>query len=181
MGLHQHHNNTRATPTHSDKTHPPVLTPTTARPPAGCTPSPSPRSRAPSAFTGYAFHVAEALLVFANELLLPLMFPIHMGLHRIYHLLTTLIHEGGVCRRVERLPRTLSPDSAAPIRATLLHLSPAPKSSHNLPIGGFASYICVVEVLLNRPSRCRHGGPTSCLPAQPLRRPRSRPLVLSQI
>ncbi|KIZ04044.1 sterol desaturase [Monoraphidium neglectum] len=48
-----------------------------------------------SAFTGYAFHVAEALLVFANELLLPLMFPIHMGLHRIYHLLTTLIHEAG--------------------------------------------------------------------------------------
>ncbi|KAI8471949.1 MAG: hypothetical protein J3K34DRAFT_415708 [Monoraphidium minutum] len=53
------------------------------------------RSRAPSAFTGYAFHVAEALLVFANELLLPLLFPMHMGLHRVYHLLTTLIHEAG--------------------------------------------------------------------------------------
>jgi hypothetical protein len=32
--------------------------------------------------------------VFGNEVLLPFAFPIHMGLHRIYHLATTLIHEG---------------------------------------------------------------------------------------
>lgn len=57
------------------------------------------RSKAPSPFTGYAFHVAEALLVFANEVLLPFCFPLHMGLHRIYHLLTTLIHEGAPRRR----------------------------------------------------------------------------------
>jgi sterol desaturase/sphingolipid hydroxylase (fatty acid hydroxylase superfamily) len=33
--------------------------------------------------------------VFANEALLPFAFPLHMGLHRVYHLLTTLIHEAG--------------------------------------------------------------------------------------
>jgi sterol desaturase/sphingolipid hydroxylase (fatty acid hydroxylase superfamily) len=52
------------------------------------------RSRAPSPFTGYAFHWLEAALVFANELVLPFVFPIHMGVHRVYHLVTTAIHEG---------------------------------------------------------------------------------------
>ncbi|WIA34046.1 hypothetical protein OEZ86_012425 [Tetradesmus obliquus] len=53
------------------------------------------RSTAPSAFTGYAFHVVEALIVFANEVLVCWLFPIHMGLHRIYHIATTVIHEAG--------------------------------------------------------------------------------------
>lgn len=53
------------------------------------------RSTAPSAFTGYAFHVVEALIVFANEILVCFLFPLHMGLHRWYHILTTVIHEGG--------------------------------------------------------------------------------------
>lgn len=53
------------------------------------------RSGTPNAFTGYSFHVAEALLVFANEVIVCFLFPIHMGLHRIYHLFTTIIHEGG--------------------------------------------------------------------------------------
>lgn len=53
------------------------------------------RSKAPSAFTGYSFHVLEAVLVFFNEILVCWMFPIHMGVHRVYHILTTLIHEGG--------------------------------------------------------------------------------------
>ncbi|GFR42198.1 hypothetical protein Agub_g3089 [Astrephomene gubernaculifera] len=53
------------------------------------------KSKAPSAFTGYSFHLAEALLVFANEVLVCWLLPLHMGLHRTYHLLTTLIHEGG--------------------------------------------------------------------------------------
>jgi sterol desaturase/sphingolipid hydroxylase (fatty acid hydroxylase superfamily) len=53
------------------------------------------RSTVPTAFAGYAFHVAEAALVFANELLVCLFFPIHAGLHRAYHLATTLIHVGG--------------------------------------------------------------------------------------
>ncbi|KAG2438498.1 hypothetical protein HXX76_005049 [Chlamydomonas incerta] len=53
------------------------------------------KSKAPSAFTGYSFHVIEALIVFANEVLVCFMFPLHMGLHRAYHLYTTLIHEGG--------------------------------------------------------------------------------------
>ncbi|KXZ52174.1 hypothetical protein GPECTOR_10g803 [Gonium pectorale] len=53
------------------------------------------KSKAPSAFTGYSFHVIEAVIVFANEVLVCFLFPIHMGLHRVYHLYTTLIHEGG--------------------------------------------------------------------------------------
>jgi hypothetical protein len=52
------------------------------------------RSTAPSAFTGYAFHVVEAVIVFANEVLVCFLFPLHMGLHRIYHIATTVIHEG---------------------------------------------------------------------------------------
>eukprot|EP00877_Chromochloris_zofingiensis_P005495 jgi/Chrzof1/14947/Cz09g21230.t1 len=53
------------------------------------------RSTSPSPFTGYSFHVLEALLVFANEVLVCFMIPLHLGVHRIYHLLTTLIHEAG--------------------------------------------------------------------------------------
>lgn len=53
------------------------------------------KSVQPSAFTGYSFHVVEAAIVFMNEILICWMFPIHMGLHRIYHLFTTIIHEGG--------------------------------------------------------------------------------------
>ncbi|GMH38599.1 hypothetical protein BSKO_06483 [Bryopsis sp. KO-2023] len=53
------------------------------------------RTRAPTAFTGYSFHVIEALIVFSNEVLVCFLFPIHMGLHRIYHIATTIIHEGG--------------------------------------------------------------------------------------
>ncbi len=32
--------------------------------------------------------------MFANEVLVCFLFPIHMGLHRAYHIFTTLIHEG---------------------------------------------------------------------------------------
>jgi len=53
------------------------------------------RSVAPTAFTGYSFHVLEAALVFANEVLVCFLFPIHAGLHRSYHLWTTVIHNGG--------------------------------------------------------------------------------------
>ncbi|KAG1671699.1 hypothetical protein FOA52_007491 [Chlamydomonas sp. UWO 241] len=53
------------------------------------------KSKQPSAFTGYSFHLAEAALVFANEVLVCFLFPIHHGLHRGYHLFTTLIHQGG--------------------------------------------------------------------------------------
>lgn len=48
----------------------------------------------PSPFTGYSFHVVEALIVFGNEVIVCFLFPIHMGLHRIYHIATTIIHEG---------------------------------------------------------------------------------------
>jgi Delta7-sterol 5-desaturase len=48
----------------------------------------------PTAFAGYSFHVAEAALVFANEIVVVFLFPIHAGLHRAYHLFTTLIHLG---------------------------------------------------------------------------------------
>jgi hypothetical protein len=52
------------------------------------------RSTSPSPFTGYAFHVGEAALVFANEVLVCFLLPLHVGLHRTYHLATTAIHEG---------------------------------------------------------------------------------------
>jgi hypothetical protein len=52
------------------------------------------RSTAPTAFAGYSFHIAEAALVFANEVTIVFLFPIHAGLHRIYHLATTAIHIG---------------------------------------------------------------------------------------
>ena len=52
------------------------------------------RSNAPTAFTGYSFHVVEAAIVFANEILVCFLFPIHIGVHRIYHLFTTVIHNG---------------------------------------------------------------------------------------
>lgn len=54
----------------------------------------------PTPFTGYSFHVVEALIVFANEVLVCFLFPIHMGLHRWYHMLTTtLIHMGTAAER----------------------------------------------------------------------------------
>ena len=48
----------------------------------------------PTAFCGYSFHVIEALIVFTNEVLVCYLLPIHAGLHRCYHLYTTVIHEG---------------------------------------------------------------------------------------
>eukprot|EP00892_Ulva_mutabilis_P002763 jgi/Ulvmu1/12488/UM009_0141.1 len=53
------------------------------------------KSTAPTAFTGYSFHVIEAIIVFANEIFLGLLIPIDMNLHRAYHLFTTVIHQGG--------------------------------------------------------------------------------------
>mmetsp|Transcript_22175 Transcript_22175/g.61531 ORF Transcript_22175/g.61531 Transcript_22175/m.61531 type:complete len:259 (+) Transcript_22175:255-1031(+) len=53
------------------------------------------QSSSPSAYTGYSFHVLEAVIVFANEIFVIFMFPIHTGLHRLYHLFTTAIHNGG--------------------------------------------------------------------------------------
>lgn len=52
-------------------------------------------STSPTPFTGYSFHVVEAAIVFANEILVCFLFPIHAGLHRAYHLFTTVIHCGG--------------------------------------------------------------------------------------
>lgn len=52
-------------------------------------------STVPTAFTGYAFHPVEGVIVFLNEILVTFLFPIHVGLHRAYHLWTTVIHNGG--------------------------------------------------------------------------------------
>ena len=52
------------------------------------------RSNVPTAFTGYSFHVVEAMIVFANEIIVCFLFPIHIGVHRVYHLFTTVIHNG---------------------------------------------------------------------------------------
>ena len=53
------------------------------------------KSQTPTAFSGYSFHLVEALIVFFNEVIVCFMFPIHIGLHRVYHIVTTIIHEGG--------------------------------------------------------------------------------------
>lgn len=52
-------------------------------------------SSAPSAYTGYSFHIIEALIVFANEIIVMFLFPINTSLHRLYHIFTTAIHNGG--------------------------------------------------------------------------------------
>lgn len=52
-------------------------------------------SRVPTAFTGYSFHPIEALIVFANEIFICFLFPIHVKVHRAYHMYTTIIHSGG--------------------------------------------------------------------------------------
>lgn len=53
------------------------------------------KSQSPTPFTGYSFHVVEAAIVFANEILVCFLFPLNMQLHRLYHLATTAIHNGG--------------------------------------------------------------------------------------
>jgi Delta7-sterol 5-desaturase len=52
------------------------------------------RSTVPTPFTGYSFHAVEAAIVFANEVLVCFLMPVHVGLHRIYHICTTAIHNG---------------------------------------------------------------------------------------
>jgi len=54
------------------------------------------QSTVPTAFAGYSFHIAEAFLVFANEVIVCFLMPIHMGTHRFYHIFTTIIHSGKV-------------------------------------------------------------------------------------
>lgn len=53
------------------------------------------RSVVPTPFTGYSFHIVEAIIVFSNELLVCFLFPIHMGVHRVYHIAASVIHNGG--------------------------------------------------------------------------------------
>lgn len=55
------------------------------------------QSSIPTAYTGYSFHWVEAALVFANEIIVTFLFPIHHRLHRAYHLFATVIHNGGHC------------------------------------------------------------------------------------
>ena len=47
----------------------------------------------PTAFTGYSFHVLEAIIVFFNEILVCFFLPIHTRVHRYYHMYTTVIHQ----------------------------------------------------------------------------------------
>ena len=58
-------------------------------------PTPHARCRVPTAFTGYSFHVLEAIIVFFNEILVCFFLPIHTRVHRYYHMYTTVIHCGG--------------------------------------------------------------------------------------
>ncbi|QDZ18928.1 fatty acid hydroxylase [Chloropicon primus] len=53
------------------------------------------QSRDPTPFSGYSLHVVEALIVFFDEVIVCFLFPMHVNLHRLYHLYTTLIHIGG--------------------------------------------------------------------------------------
>ena len=57
--------------------------------------SSNPDCRVPTAFTGYSFHVVEAVIVFFNEILVCFFLPIHTRVHRYYHMYTTAIHCGG--------------------------------------------------------------------------------------
>ena len=53
------------------------------------------QSTVPTAFTGYSFHIIEAMIVFANEIFVCFLFPMHIGVHRVYHMYMTVIHNGG--------------------------------------------------------------------------------------
>lgn len=53
------------------------------------------QSKLPTPFSGYSLHVVEAAIVFFDEILVCFLFPIHVKVHRLYHLYTTLIHIGG--------------------------------------------------------------------------------------
>ncbi|WPT15142.1 Lathosterol oxidase [Picochlorum sp. SENEW3] len=53
------------------------------------------QSTVPTAFTGYSFHSIEAMIVFANEIFVCFLFPMHIGVHRVYHMYMTVIHNGG--------------------------------------------------------------------------------------
>ena len=53
------------------------------------------QSHVPTPFSGYSLHVVEAMIVFLDEILVCFLFPIHVNVHRLYHLYTTLIHIGG--------------------------------------------------------------------------------------
>ena len=53
------------------------------------------QSTVPTAFTGYSFHCIEAMIVFANEIFVCFLFPMHIGVHRVYHMYMTVIHNGG--------------------------------------------------------------------------------------
>eukprot|EP01024_Parvocaulis_polyphysoides_P031644 TRINITY_DN28517_c0_g1_i4.p1 TRINITY_DN28517_c0_g1~~TRINITY_DN28517_c0_g1_i4.p1 ORF type:complete len:304 (+),score=4.35 TRINITY_DN28517_c0_g1_i4:85-912(+) len=55
------------------------------------------QSTVPSAFSGYSFHVIEAMIVFVNEIFVCFLFPINLKVHRVYHIWTTSIHMGGHC------------------------------------------------------------------------------------
>lgn len=85
----------------------------------------------PTAFTGYSFHVVEAVIVFANEIIVCFLFPIHIGVHRVYHMFTTVIHNGelaGACLLLSRLssmhPRCLQPCKPVPGAPEVLYTSP---------------------------------------------------------
>jgi len=53
------------------------------------------QSKVPTPFSGYSLHVLEALIVFFDEILCVFVIPMHVSIHRLYHLYTTLIHIGG--------------------------------------------------------------------------------------
>jgi len=53
------------------------------------------QSKVPTAFSGYSLHPLEAVIVFFDEIIVCFLFPIHINVHRLYHLYTTLIHIGG--------------------------------------------------------------------------------------
>ena len=55
--------------------------------------------------------------MFANEVLICFALPLHLGLHRVYHIFTTLIHQGARpalrLRGIKGKPRSVSTPEAA--------------------------------------------------------------------
>jgi sterol desaturase/sphingolipid hydroxylase (fatty acid hydroxylase superfamily) len=52
-------------------------------------------SKVPTPFSGYSLHVLEAMLVFPIDLMVCFLIPIHVKVHRLYHLFTIFLHVGG--------------------------------------------------------------------------------------
>jgi sterol desaturase/sphingolipid hydroxylase (fatty acid hydroxylase superfamily) len=104
-------------------------------------------SVAPTPFAGYSFHILEAALVFLNEILVTFLFPIHAGLHRLYHILTTLIHIGGhagyeIAPFIPSMEAVLMMWQSKDVRQRVLNTVRHHDMHHRWPTVHFSLYFC---------------------------------------